>query len=151
MKQGFSFSKEILGSCTEVDTSISRYNPDTLWRKDLSGKKRKEIVGILRKYADRYVFRRNHVSNLGIRCESYWRLRRLEWARDYPGQLWGDFDVVDIRRENGELSISMESEYESVDPIVHLGEPVELGKFSKMLSGLFSRITRKTVGKETRI
>lgn len=146
-KTPFKFSDEIMSSCTDTDDFPLRENLDKVWRKDITRKNKREIVTALKTYAKDYVFKCRHTSNLGLVCESYYRLKSLSWSKNYPDQLWAEFYIMNLHKDNdGFFTLSVESDHDPIYPNPCLGEPIPLPKFKKTLFNLLNRISLNAIG-----
>lgn len=83
-----------------------------------------------------------------MNCDAYYKLKSLSWSKDYPDQLWAEFDIVNVHKDREGFTITYESDHDPIDPNPFLGKPVPLAQYKKTLFNLFNSISRRTLGKE---
>ena len=145
--QQFKFSDEILATCTTQEESLFHTNPRLSWREDLTQKQKRQIVNAVKTFAKDYVFFQRHISSVNMNCDAYYKLKSLSWSKDYPDQLWAEFDIVNVHKDREGFTITYESDHDPIDPNPFLGKPVPLAQYKKTLFNLFNSISRKTLGK----
>lgn len=146
MKQ-FKFSDEILATCTTQEESLFHINPKLSWREDLTQKQKRQIVNAVKTFAKDYMFYQQHISSMNMNCDAFYKLKSLSWSKDYPDQLWAEFDIVNVHKDREGFTITYESDHDPIDPNPFLGKPVPLAQYKKTLFNLFNSISRKTLGK----
>ena len=111
-KECFFFPEDLVFNC--IDTKDYGFRSQVIWSENITKKKKKEILSLLKKsFEDNIVFVNKHfIPYLGLHGITYTKYSNFQWSKNYPNQLSCNTTTIVISKD----SILLQKSREFINP-----------------------------------